>query len=236
MHRHGEINFDQTKIYLSVAVQKMVRSDLGTSGVMFSLDTETGFRNVVLINAAYGLGENVVQGAVNPDEFLVFKATLDTAKNPVISKNLGSKLIKKIYATPSRLPLSASRQGERSSSTIKDVAVAPKDRRRFCITDKQAAQLAKWAVIIEKHYKKPMDMEWAQDGRTGKLYIVQARPETIQARRDLLTFEEYSMQGGGKPLVTGVSVGAKWARGARTLFWMPSRSASSSPAKCWSPI
>jgi pyruvate,water dikinase len=198
-YRHDQ-HFDQTKIYLSVAVQRMVRSDLGSSGVMFSLDTETGFRNVVLINAAYGLGENVVQGAVNPDEFLVFKPTLTTAQNPVVSKNLGSKLIKKVYATG-------------GNNSIKDVTVTEKDRRRFCITDKQALQLAKWAVIIENHYKKPMDMEWALDGRTNKLYIVQARPETIQARRDMLTFEEYTVAGGGKALISGVAVGSKVGAG-----------------------
>jgi len=198
--------FEKTQVYLSVAVQKMVRADQGASGVMFSLDTDSGFRGVVLINAAYGLGENVVKGAVVPDEFLVFKKTLPTAKSAVISKSLGSKKIKMIYSSSPGAP-------------TKNIDVAPADRVKFCITDTEVLQLARWAVIIENHYGKPMDMEWALDGRTKKLFIVQARPETIQSKRNPLSYEEFHVEkpkltsirsgAAGKILVQGVAVGAK---------------------------
>jgi pyruvate,water dikinase len=198
--------FDKVPIALSVGVQRMVRSDLGSSGVMFSLDTDSGFRNVVLINAAWGLGENVVKGAVVPDEFLVFKPTLGSARNPIISKTLGSKKIKMVYSSS-------------VGSPTKNIQVAEKDRLKFALTDQQVIQLATWAVEIERHYGKPMDMEWAYDGRNRQLYIVQARPETIQARKDPLTYEEYTLQRpkissirkglAGKVLVEGVAVGGK---------------------------
>lgn len=198
--------FDKMPIYLSVGVQKMVHSDVGSSGVMFSLDTDSGFRGVVLINAAYGLGENVVKGAVVPDEFLVFKPLLGKVKSPIITKTLGSKKIKMIYSTSPGAP-------------TRNVNVAERDRNRFALTEPQALQLSAWAVAIEKHYGKPMDMEWALDGKTKKLYIVQARPETIQAKKNPLTYEEYSIvkpkltsirKGlAGKIIVEGVAVGAK---------------------------
>lgn len=202
--------FAQTKVYLSVTVQKMVRSDVGASGVMFSLDSDSGFRDVVLINAAYGLGENVVKGAVNPDEFIIFKPLLGKVKTPVISKRRGTKKIKMIYSTSTSQP-------------TKNVDTSRKERLDYAITDKQAATLARWAVIIEKHYGKPMDMEWALDGKSSKLYIVQARPETIYAQADRLSYEEYevfrpkisSIRRGaaGKIIVEGAAVGTKIGAG-----------------------
>ncbi|MDD4221398.1 MAG: PEP/pyruvate-binding domain-containing protein, partial [Candidatus ainarchaeum sp.] len=195
-------NYDHSKVALSITVQKMVRSDLATSGVMFSIDTETGFNNVVLINAAYGLGENVVQGAVNPDEFLVFKPTLhQKGKVPIISKKLGSKSIKMIY------------EKEGSKATIKNVPVDISLRNQFCLNEKQIIQLAKWACIIEEHYSKkagyykPMDMEWAVDGVTNKMYIVQARPETVQSQRKRNETITFTLLEEKEPIVQGISVG-----------------------------
>jgi pyruvate, water dikinase len=168
--------FDHFNIALSVGVQKMVRSDLATSGVMFSIDTETGFRDAALITAAYGLGENVVQGAVNPDEYLVFKPTLKQGYRPIIKKRLGSKEIKMIYDLG-------------GSKLTKNVSVAPSERNLFALTDDDILQLAHWACIIEEHYSQvrgtytPMDIEWAKDGISNELFIVQARPETVQSQK-----------------------------------------------------
>ncbi len=176
--------FDHFSIGLSIGVQKMVRSDLATSGVMFSIDTESGFKDAVFITGAYGLGENVVQGAVNPDEYYVFKPTLKEGYKPIINKKLGSKEIKMIYDM----------QG---SKPVKNVPVDIEHREQYCCSDEEILQLAKWAVIIEDHYSakaghfKPMDMEWAKDGETGELFIVQARPETVQSRKDENIMEEY---------------------------------------------
>ncbi|MBI4053942.1 MAG: phosphoenolpyruvate synthase [Candidatus Doudnabacteria bacterium] len=220
--------FDQTRIYLSVTVQRMVRSDFGASGVMFTLDTDSGFRDVVLINAAYGLGENVVKGVVNPDEFLVFKPTLAKAKSPVISKNLGSKHLKMIYSSsPGR--------------STKNVEVAEADRNRFAITDGQAATLARWGVIIEQHYGKPMDMEWAYDGRIKKLFIVQARPETIHALVNPWSYEEYLIERpkisrirsglAGKVLAEGVAVGSKIGVGKARVILDASKIAEFKPGE-----
>ncbi|HLC44353.1 MAG TPA: phosphoenolpyruvate synthase [Patescibacteria group bacterium] len=208
--------FDQTGIYLSVGVQRMVRSDAGSSGVMFSLDTDSGFRNVVLINAAYGLGENVVKGVVNPDEFLVFKPLIATAKSPIISRNLGSKKLKMIYTSSRTVP-------------TKNVSVPQKERMAYALSDVQVIQLARWAVIIEQHYNKPMDMEWALDGKTGRLFIVQARPETIQSKKDPFTYDEYAVERpklssirsgeAGTVLIRGVAVGSKIGSGiARVIL------------------
>jgi len=170
-----EKKFKHFEVFLSVAIQKMVRSDLASSGVMFSIDTESGFKDVVLINSIYGLGENIVQGKVNPDEFYVFKPTLAQKKNAILSKTLGDKKIKMIY----------------SGNDVKNVPVDKKDQYKFSLTDKEITRLAKWAVLIEKHYDKPMDMEWAKDGKTGKLYIVQARPETVHSQKKHNVLEEY---------------------------------------------
>lgn len=203
-YRHDK-KFSHFKVGLSIGVQKMVRSDLGTSGVMFSLDTESGFRDVVLINAAYGLGENVVQGAVNPDEFTVFKPMLAKGFPAIIGKRVGEKTIRKVYTTDPRQP-------------IKDVPVSKKDRERFCLTDAEVLKLARWAVQIEKHYHKPMDMEWAKDGQNGKLYIVQARPETVQSRRDATHVETSSLSCQGRVITTGLPVGSTIGQGKARII------------------
>ncbi len=199
--------FDHFKIGLSAAVQKMVRSDKAASGVMFSIDTESGFRNAVLVTGSWGLGENIVLGRVNPDEFYVFKPTLGSKFNPILSRKLGSKLIKMIYTSDPKQP-------------TKNVSVSKKDQERFILTDKEIKRLATWAVQIEKHYKRPMDMEWAKDGQSNKLYIVQARPETVHATQSADTLEEYVVKpNNAKVLVTGSPVGAKIGSGkARVIL------------------
>jgi len=190
-------NFDHFKVALSIGVQKMVRSDKAAAGVMFSIDTESGFRDVVLINSSYGLGENVVQGAVNPDQFYVFKPTLKKGFKPIIEKTVGAKSVRMVYSE------------DGSKHPTKNVSVPDEMRREFSITDAEVIKLAEWACIIEDHYGKPMDMEWAKDGLTNKLFIVQARPETVQSRKDLSTYEEYKLLEKGKLLVQGMSVGSK---------------------------
>ncbi len=203
-------HFDHFKIALSVAIQKMVRSDLGASGVMFTLDTDSGFRNIVLINASWGLGEFVVKGIVTPDEYMVFKPTLSKGFQPIIDKKLGSKEKKLIYATEGTNP-------------TKEVPVTEIDRSTFVLNDEQILQLAKWGMIIEEHYKKPMDIEWAYDGITKQLFIVQARPETVQAQKDMTILEEYELQGKGKLLTTGAAVGAKIGQGIARFIKDPSQ-------------
>lgn len=187
--------FDHFSIALSVGVQKMVRSDLGSSGVMFTIDTESGFRNTVLINSIYGLGENIVQGRVNPDEFYVFKPTL-----AIISRSIGKKAVKMIYNRGGKSP-------------VKNIPVSTQDRHAASITDAQVKQLAKWGMIIEEHYGRAMDIEWALDGRDQQLYIIQARPETVQSVRNLNVIEEYRLQKKGKILIKGQSVGNKIGAG-----------------------
>ena len=200
-YRHHK-GFDHFRIALSIGIQRMVRSDLACSGVMFSIDTETGFRDAVLINAAYGLGENVVQGAVNPDEILVFKPTLQGGFRPILQKRLGSKELKMIY------DLGGGRM-------TRNVPVAPEIRSQFALNDDEVLTLARWACIIEQHYSKkrgqftPMDMEWAKDGLTGELWIVQARPETVQSQRSSRTQQSYQLLEKGTVLVSGRSVGEK---------------------------
>ncbi len=198
--------FDHFKVALSVGVQRMVRSDLAVSGVMFSLDTETGFRDVVLINAAYGLGENVVQGSVNPDEYYVFKPTLKTGHRPILQKIVGSKEFKLIYDIG-------------GGKMVKNVPVSPGDRAKFAISDDEILLLARWACIVEDHYSArrgqptPMDLEWAKDGHTGEMFIVQARPETVQSHKAIDVVETYKLKQRGPVLVTGRSVGEKIASG-----------------------
>ncbi|MCK5285871.1 MAG: phosphoenolpyruvate synthase [Candidatus Pacebacteria bacterium] len=189
--------FDHFSIALSVGIQKMVRADKGSSGVMFTIDTESGFENVVLINSIYGLGENIVQGKVNPDEFYVFKPT-----SAILSRSIGKKKIKMIY-----------NPDKKASNPVKDIPVSEKDQLKQSITDEQVLQLTDWGIIIEKHYKRPMDMEWALDGVDGKLYIVQARPETVQSQKDPSIVEEYKMKEKDEVLVEGQSVGWKIGRG-----------------------
>ena len=199
--------FDHFKIALSIGVQKMVRSDLASSGVIFSIDTESGFKDAVLITSSYGLGENVVQGAVNPDQFYVFKPTLKKGFKPILSKKLGTKHVKMVYT----------HIGEKS--TTRNVEVSEAFRHKFSIDDNEILQLAKWTVIIEEHYSKkahkfkPMDIEWAKDGRTGKLYIVQARPETVQSVKNLNVLEQYELKGKGKLIISGLSIGDKIGQG-----------------------
>jgi pyruvate,water dikinase len=198
--------FDHSLIALSIGVQRMVRSDLGTAGVMFTIDTETGFRDAVLINAAYGLGENVVLGSVNPDEYYVFKPTLKLGFKPVLQKRVGSKEFKLIYDTG-------------GSRMVKNVPVSAGDRARFALSDDDILQLARWACVIEDHYSAkrgqptPMDIEWAKDGRTGELFIVQARPETVQSRKDPEVMQTFKLKERSQVLITGRSVGEKIASG-----------------------
>jgi len=198
--------FDHLKIALSIGVQRMVRSDLASSGVMFSIDTETGSQDIVLINAAFGLGENVVQGSINPDEYYVFKPTLKQGFRPIVQKILGSKEFKLVYDIG-------------GSKMVKNVPVPSDDRSRFAITDDEILSLARWACLIEDHYSHkrrqytPMDMEWAKDGRTGELFILQARPETVQSQKSLDMVEVYHLKEKGPALVHGRSVGEKIAQG-----------------------
>jgi len=198
--------FEHFKIALSIGVQQMVRSDLASAGVLFTIDTETGFPDVVLINASYGLGENVVQGAVNPDEYYVYKPTLKQGFRPILHKIAGSKEFKLIYDIG-------------GSKMVKNVPVSLEDRNRFAITDEDILTLARWGCIIEDHYsaKKgrpcPMDIEWAKDGQTGKLFIVQARPETVQSRKDPDVMETYHLKQRGPVLIQGRSVGEKIGQG-----------------------
>lgn len=197
--------FDHMKVALSIGVQQMVRSDIGGSGVMFSIDTETGFDKVVLINAAWGLGENVVQGTVDPDEYQVFKPLLDdNALAPIIEKKKGAKDIKMIYAV-----------GEKPT---RNVPTSKAERAAWVLSDLEIVELARWAATIEQHYGCPMDMEWARDGNTGDMYIVQARPETVQARRDLGIFKSYTIQNKGKLLTKGLSIGDAIASGQVCLI------------------
>jgi pyruvate,water dikinase len=199
-------NFDHFKVALSIGVQRMVRSDLACSGVMFTIDTESGFRDAVLISAAYGLGENVVQGSVTPDEYTVFKTTLKTGHRPILQKTVGSKEFKLIYDSG-------------GGKMVKNVPVAPADRAKLALTDDEVLQLARWGCIVEEHYSAkrgepaPMDLEWAKDGNTGELFIVQARPETVQSRKNPDILETYKLGKRSKVLASGRSVGEKIATG-----------------------
>ncbi len=200
--------FDHMSIALSIGIQRMVRSDLASSGVMFTLDTESGFPGVVLITAAYGLGENVVQGAVNPDEFMVFKDTLRDGYRPIVRRHLGSKALKMIY----------SRDAVTGMAT-RNVEVHAEDRNRFAISDDEVLELAGMAMRIEEHYGRPMDIEWAKDGNTGELFIVQARPETVESNRDANVQLTYRLKETGPVLAAGKSVGARIGSGrVRTIL------------------
>ncbi|ARB26572.1 phosphoenolpyruvate synthase [Pseudomonas tolaasii] len=194
--------FDHKLVALSAGVQRMVRSETGTAGVMFTLDTESGFRDVVFITGAYGLGETVVQGAVNPDEFYVHKHTLEAGRPAILRRNLGSKAIKMIYGDEAK-----------AGRSVKTVEVDKAERARFCLTDAEVSELAKQAMIIEKHYQCPMDIEWAKDGDDGKLYIVQARPETVKSRTSANVMERYLLKETGKVLVEGRAIGQRIGAG-----------------------
>ena len=198
--------FDRMPIALSIGVQRMVRSDLATAGVMFTLDTETGFRDIVLINASYGLGETIVQGSVTPDEYCVFKPTLRTGFRPILQKTIGTKEFKLVY-------------DEGGSRAVKTVPVAPGDRARCALSEEEILTLARWGCAIEDHYTRvrgvatPMDIEWAKDGLSGELFIVQARPETVHAGTQSQMLEQYHLRQRGPVLVTGRSIGSKIAAG-----------------------
>jgi len=193
--------FDHSQVAISVGVQHMVRSDLGASGVMFTLDTESGFRGVVFITASYGLGEMVVQGAVNPDEFYVFKRALDDGHFPIIRRSLGAKATKMIYA-----------RGSEAGRRVETVEVSSGDRARFCIEDDDVVELARQALVIERHYDCPMDIEWGKDGATGEIYILQARPETVQSRAGR-TIQRYSLKGRSRVLASGRAIGQRIGAG-----------------------
>lgn len=193
---YRQINgFDHLKVALSIGVQRMVRSDLAGAGVMFSIDTETGFDKVVVIDAAWGLGENVVQGAVNPDEYQIFKPLLsEPSLKPIVEKKLGGKAQKMIYAEGAERP-------------TRNVPTSLAERASFVLDDDEVLTLARWACVIERHYGCPMDMEWAKDGETGELYLVQARPETAQSRREAGVSKSYRIKSKGRKLLSGLSIG-----------------------------
>ncbi len=213
IHYRVDQGFDHFKVALSIGVMKMVRSDLSASGVFFSLDTESGFRDVVFITGAYGLGENVVQGAVDPDEFYVHKPTFNEGHRAVLRRMVGDKAVKMIYVEGS------------TKETVRNVPTPKADRARYCIGDEDVLELADFAIKIENHYDRPMDMEWAKDGLDGKIYIVQARPETVASQRKATTLETYSLEGGsngnGDVLTAGRAVGEKIASGRARLIKNP---------------
>ena len=198
-YRHDK-GFSHFDVKLSITIQKMVRSDKAYSGVMFSIDTESGFQNAVLINTSYGLGEYIVKGVINPDEYYVFKPTLKKGFKPIISKRLGSKEQKLIYSFG-------------GNKNVQNVPISLEEQNKFVLKDKEILQLAKWAIQIENHYKKPMDIEWAKDGLDGKLYIVQARPETVRSQEDKTVLSEYVLEEKGKVLINGSAVGERIGRG-----------------------
>ncbi|MCP3660940.1 MAG: phosphoenolpyruvate synthase [Gammaproteobacteria bacterium] len=196
--------FEHSLVALSAGIQKMIRSDIGSSGVMFTLDTESGFRDVVFITSSYGLGEMVVQGAVNPDEFYIHKATLEAGRPAVLRRNVGDKAIKMIYS-------------ESGDNPVSTVDVDQQERLRFSITDAEAEDLARQALIIEKHYKRPMDIEWAKDGLDGRIYIVQARPETVQSRSGNV-IERYELESRGDIVTEGRSIGGRIGAGTARII------------------
>ncbi len=200
---HG---FDHSLVALSAGIQTMVRSDVGSAGVMFTLDTESGFREAVFITASYGLGETVVQGAVNPDEYYVYKAALASGKFPILRKNLGSKAIKMVYSGHTE-----------PGKTVDTVDVEAADSDRFCLTDDDIIELAKMAITIEKHYQRPMDIEWGKDGNDGKLYILQARPETVQSRSGR-SIERFTLKQTSAAIATGRSIGQKIGSGTAKVI------------------
>lgn len=195
--------FAHADVALSAGIQQMVRSDMGAAGVMFTMDTESGFDQVVFITSSYGLGETVVQGAVNPDEFYVFKPTLESGKYPIIRRQIGSKLIKMEFDV-----------NKESGKSVRIVDVAPEQRNRYSLTDADVIELAKYAVIIEKHYGRGMDIEWGKDGVDGKLYILQARPETVNSQKDADVQLRYKLKGNSTVLSSGRAIGQKIGAGS----------------------
>jgi pyruvate,water dikinase len=204
-------DFDHEKVALSAGVQRMVRSDVGASGVIFTLDTESGYRDAVFITGAYGLGETVVQGAVNPDEFYVYKPALAADRPAILKRGLGSKLIKMVYTDSTD-----------HGRTVQTVEVPGEEQRKFCISDRQVEELARQALTIEKHYGRPMDIEWALDGVDGGLYIVQARPETVESRASDTVIERYELKQKGSLLAQGRAIGQRIGAGTVRLIMDPS--------------
>ncbi len=197
--------FDHFSIALSAGVQKMIRSDEASSGVMFTIDTESGFQDAIVINSSWGLGENIVKGKVTPDEFIVHKPTLNDGFSSIIGKKLGSKKSKLIYSVG-------------GNSSTQNVSVPFEDRRKFSLNNKEILKLAQWGIQLESYYKKPMDIEWAKDGRSGELFIVQARPETVQSQKNQNVLEEYVLSSRGKVLCAGSSVGSKIGQGKSNII------------------
>jgi len=204
--------FKDMEVALSVGVQKMIRSDLACSGVMFSCDTESGFADITVINSSWGLGENIVQGKVSPDEFMVFEPLLDKGYKPIVNKRLGRKEWTMTYNLKGKSP-------------VKNIKTIPKERNKFTLSDEEILELARYSVAIEKHYKRPMDMEWGKDGKDNKLYILQARPETVQSRKSADVLERYILTKEGKSkiiqnkvIITGVAVGSKIGQGAARVI------------------
>ncbi|MBI3157814.1 MAG: phosphoenolpyruvate synthase [Burkholderiales bacterium] len=204
--------FKHAEVALSAGVQRMVRSDLGASGVIFTIDTESGFPDVVFITSSYGLGEMVVQGAVNPDEFFVHKPMLEAGKFPLIRRVLGSKLLRMVFATPE--------QRAQGGRLVHTEDTPPEQRNRYSIGDADAVQLARYAVLIERHYGRPMDIEWGKDGRDGKLYILQARPETVKSQRDKVE-HRYKLKGHSTVLAEGRAIGQKIGTGPVRIVHSP---------------
>src|SRR5690554_2448400 len=195
--------FAHAEVALSAGIQRMVRSDCGSAGVMFTIDTESGFPDVVFITSSYGLGETVVQGAVNPDEFYVFKPSLEKGHYPIVSRRIGSKLLKMEFDT------------ERTNGhAVRTVDVPVSERNRYSLTDDEIIELARYAVIIEKHYQRPMDIEWGRDGLDGKIYILQARPETVKSQQSAHDVQHrYRLKATGDVLITGRAIGQKIGAG-----------------------
>jgi pyruvate,water dikinase len=219
IHYRIDQGFDHFKVSLSIGVMKMVRSDISSSGVMFSLDTESGFRDAVFVTGAYGLGENVVQGAVDPDEFYVHKPTYLAGHRAVLRRLLGDKAVKMVLV-----------EGE-TKNTTRNIPTPKADRARFCLSDEDVLELAGYACAIEQHYGRPMDMEWAKDGIDGKLYIVQARPETVASQHSATALESYVLEGRGTILAEGRSVGERIASGAARRIENPTHLAEFKPGE-----
>ena len=208
--------YDHSQVALSAGIQRMVRSDLGASGVMFTLDTDSGFRDAVFITASWGLGETVVQGAVNPDEFYLYKPALRAGRRAVLRRNLGAKAIKMVYGEPG------------AAERVRTVEVPAAERDRFCLTDGDLVELARQALVIEDHYGRPMDIEWGKDGTTGELFILQARPETVQSRAGR-TLQRYTLQQRSTVLVEGRSIGQRIGAGPCRIITDPSQMARVQP-------
>ena len=211
----GDNGFDHMKVALSIGVQTMIRSDIASSGVMFTIDPDSGFENVVLVSGAWGLGENVVQGTVNTDEFLVFKPLLEKVAQPIISRKLGSKIKTMVYSSVHAKDIL------KPEEAIINLVTTPEKRDQYVLEDKEVVQLAKWACIIQDHYKCHMDIEWAKDGEDGKIYIVQARPETVHSNKKQNVFKQYTLLEKGIELCSGAGIGTKVVSGKARLLNSP---------------